>query len=58
MKTRIEKGIKYFRSIKPSEFNMAHYAHFKTFLNLVEEYVTGKKIETRVVEEDVEDIFK
>lgn len=56
---RIIKGLKYFRSIKPSEFNASHKAHLNLFLNLVEEHITGKETKTLKVKElGVEDIFQ
>ena len=55
---RLLKGLKYFRSIKPSEFNASHKAHLNLFLNLVEEHITGKEVKTRKVKElEPEDIF-
>lgn len=62
-KSRIINGIGYFREIKPSKFNAGHAVHLKTFLNLVEECITGKKVETRVPEKTLsektpEEIFQ
>lgn len=36
---RIWKGINYFRSLKPSQFDFIQYGYLMTLLNLVEAYM-------------------
>ena len=56
LEKRLKKGIEYFRGIKPSEFNIAHFTHFKFFLGLVEKYMKGK--EKKTIVEEAKEIFE
>ena len=51
LKDRLLKGLSYFRAIPPSKFNSAHYVHFKTYLDLVEEFINGEEVKKDQFEE-------
>lgn len=58
LQNRLLKGITYFKGIKPSEFNPGHYAHFKVFLTLVEEFINGQPVKKPVTVEEAKKIFE
>ena len=53
---RIRKGIKYFRSIKPSEFDFTVWGHLKVFLDLVEDHLFLKP--TRINKMNEKEFYK
>jgi hypothetical protein len=55
-RNRILKGIEYFRSIKPSEFNAGHALHVKKFCSLVEEFINGEP-EKKETYEEAKEVF-
>jgi hypothetical protein len=58
-KERIQKGIEYFARVKPSEWNFAHTAHLKIFLDLVGKYLGGVTVQgnTLSYESRIEEAF-
>ena len=50
-KLRIQKGVEYFRAVKPSQWHAGHTLHLKSFLGLVEEYVGPLPQEEKIISE-------
>jgi hypothetical protein len=44
LKLRLLKGVTYFKGIPPSKLNPVVWVHFKSYLRLLEEYLTGKQL--------------